>query len=79
MGGLLAPSGRQDGPKRPPSGPKTPQEAARRPLRACFLESRDDPKSPRGHQKRQKTSYEDNSNMDENASFFALQEFENAI
>ena len=36
MGGLLAPSGRQDGPRRPPSGVKRPQEAATKPLRAGF-------------------------------------------
>ena len=45
MGGLLAPSVRQDSPKMPPSGFKRHQEAARRPLRDGFLDPEICPKS----------------------------------
>ena len=49
MGGLLAPSGRQDCPRRPPSGVKRPQEAATKLLRAGFW-------SPNGPKRIQRAS-----------------------
>ena len=48
LGGLLAPSGRQDGSKRPPSGLQMSQEATKRLPRAGFWIAKTAPRGPSG-------------------------------